>query len=95
MEKIGKGEVHKSLAVLPAQFIQDKVNPAKFRIYNPNTGNMRNASKEECIGLEKAAVWEAWEIEERLQNYDENKPDETEKKYIRFLQKPLTEAVFF
>ena len=42
---------------------------------------MTSSSKEECKGLEQAAVWEAWEIEERLLDHFEGKSDKTIKEY--------------
>ena len=80
-EKIGKLPVRDELNVLPMQFIQDALNPKKFELYNPNTGEITPTTKEECSGLEQAAVWEGWEVEDRLLDHFEKKPDKTLEEY--------------
>jgi hypothetical protein len=47
-------------------FIQDELEPNKFELYDPNTGDIKPAKKVDCIGLERAAVWEAGHVEERI-----------------------------
>ena len=69
--KVGKLPIRDDLKVVPLQFIQDKLNPKLFRLYNPNTGEMFPATRDECEGLEVAAVWEAWEVEQRIKDYYE------------------------
>ena len=51
------------------KFIQDSLNPSKFESYNPNTGEITPSTKEECIGLERAAVWEAEHVESRITDF--------------------------
>ncbi len=68
-KKVGKMEIRDDLEVQPLQFIQDKINPQAFELYNPNTGEVMPANKEQCIGLECAAVWEAHHVEERIRDY--------------------------
>jgi Immunity protein 26 len=67
--KVGKLPKREDLKVQPMQFIQDSIDKSKFRLYNPNTGEMTKATKEECKGLEVAAVYEAHHIEERIGDY--------------------------
>jgi len=67
----------------PMQFIQDKLNPESFELYNPNTGEITPTKKKKCKGLEEAAVWEEWEIKERLQDHFTGKPDKTLLEYIK------------
>jgi Immunity protein 26 len=67
--KVGKLDVREDLRVQPMKFIQDTLNPTKFRLYNPNTGEMIPATKDECKGLEVAAVYEAEHIELRISDY--------------------------
>ena len=43
------------------------MRPEKFSIYED--GKIRSASKEECLGLERAAVWEPSHVEERIVDY--------------------------
>jgi hypothetical protein len=52
---------------LPPKFIQDPINSNEFRIYE--NGQIRPATRQECIGLERAAVWVPEYVEERLRDY--------------------------
>ncbi len=63
---LGKTEIRADLQTTPNKFIQDALNPNNFEIYNPNMGDIRKSTREECIGLECSAVWEARHIEDRL-----------------------------
>lgn len=67
--KVGKLPIREELEILPMKFIRDVLNPDKFRLYNPNTGEMIPATKDECKGLEVAAVYEAEHIEQRISDY--------------------------
>lgn len=67
--KIGDLPLEEELQVLPLKFIQDKINPNQFEIYNPNTGEMKVAKKEDCLGLECAAVWNGEHVESRLRDH--------------------------
>jgi hypothetical protein len=71
--KIGAITLEENLHTLPMQFIKDAIDPTKFRLHNPNTGDMISATKDDCKGLELAAVWEAEEIEERLNDHFEGR----------------------
>lgn len=73
--KIGKIEIREDLKIAPLQFIQDSLNPSKFEFYNPNTGEITSATKEDVDGLECAAVWEAHHVEDRLRDHYEGKPN--------------------
>ena len=68
-EKIGKVELDERFETLPMHFIQDPINPTLFRKYNPNTGEMFPATKQDCLGLECAAVWQAEHVEDRIWDY--------------------------
>ena len=59
----------------PLKFIQDSLNPNNFELYNPNTGEITKATREQCEGLECAAVWEAEHVEDRLRDYFDGKPN--------------------
>ncbi|WP_370789238.1 MULTISPECIES: hypothetical protein [Bacteroides] len=48
------------------QCIQDALDETQFELYNPNTGEVTKATREECEGLETCAVWEAHAVEERI-----------------------------
>jgi hypothetical protein len=54
------GQVVKS----PPRFIQDALNKNHFEIYE--NGETRPATREECIGLERAAVWDPTHVQSRL-----------------------------
>ncbi len=51
------------------QFIQDAIHPDRFEFYDPNTGESRPATKEQIKGLERASVWEANHIEDRIRDH--------------------------
>ncbi len=72
---IGKSELEDELKKMPMKFIQDQLEPTQFRIYDPNSGEMKRAKKEECLGLECAAVWEPEHVEDRIIDYFENRPN--------------------
>jgi hypothetical protein len=70
---IGHAPVDEALATLPCKFIQDPINPAVFSIYE--NGNIRAASRAECLGLERAAVWEPEHVEDRLRDHYAGRPN--------------------
>ncbi len=72
---IGILELEGSLSKIPLKFTQDDFELNQFEIYDPNTGDMRPAKKAECIGLERAAVWEPEHVEERIIDYFEGRPN--------------------
>lgn len=53
---------------IPDQFMQDRFNPLKCRIID-SSGTSREATIEECEGLEPAAVWEAEHVEQRIRDH--------------------------
>jgi hypothetical protein len=67
--KIGKAPVAVELQQLPLQFIQDQLKAENFEIYNPNTGEIKKATKKECDGLECTAVWAANHLESRIEDH--------------------------
>jgi hypothetical protein len=71
--KVGKLSIRKDLLELPMEFIQDIQNPNNFELYNPNNGEITPATKEQCIGLECCAVWEAEHVESRIADYYKGK----------------------
>jgi hypothetical protein len=68
-EKIGKAASSERFLNLPMKFIQDQLNPSTIQLYNPNTGEITPSTKEECVGLERAAVWAAEHVEERISDF--------------------------
>lgn len=70
---IGIAEIEKEIRKIPLAFIQDELNPSQFDVYDPNTGDIRKATKEECTGLERAAVWDPEHVEDRITDHFEKR----------------------
>jgi len=51
----------------PPTFIQDALNKSHFEIYE--NGEIRPATREECVGLERCAVWDPSHIQDRLRDH--------------------------
>ena len=58
------------------QCIQDGLDETQFELYNPNTGEVTKATREECEGLETCAVWEAYHVESRLRDHYNGVPND-------------------
>ena len=70
---IGHAPLGPDLADPPPQFIQDPIIPTNFRLYYK--GKMCPATREECEGLERCAVWEdPAQVEERLRDHYAGRP---------------------
>ena len=67
--KVSKMEIGSDLNILPMAFIEDPFKYNSYELYNPNTGEITPAKKEDCIGLERAAVWEPEHVESRIRDY--------------------------
>ena len=67
--KVSKMNVKEDLKNQPMQFIQDRCNPQKIKLYNPNTGEITPTTRDKAIGLERAAVWDAHHVEDRIRDY--------------------------
>jgi hypothetical protein len=68
-EKIGKTTLDERFINLPMKFIQDQLNPNLIQLYNPNTGEIKLSTKEDCVDLDRAAVWDAGHVEERVLDF--------------------------
>jgi len=66
-QKVGKMPLEPELRRCPPQFIHDSIDPTKFSIYED--GKIRPATREECEGLERAAVWEPEHVESRIRDH--------------------------
>jgi hypothetical protein len=64
---VGSAPLEPSLVVPPPKFIQDPMDKEKFSIYEH--GQIRPAKKEECIGLERASVWDPEHVEDRIRDH--------------------------
>ncbi len=62
---VGNTTLDKSLLNPPLFLMQDILRKGRVRIYEQG-GTIRPATKRECIGLERAAVWEPNHVEDRL-----------------------------
>ena len=65
--KVSKIGVPSHLLAPQPKFIQDALHPDRIEIYLG--GNVRPASRAECEGLERAAVWEPGHVEDRLRDH--------------------------
>ena len=72
--KVGKLPIREELQVLPKEFIYHKFDKLQFELYDPNTGEIRPSTKEECRGLERCAVWDKRHVEDRLRDYYNGAP---------------------
>ena len=73
--KVGKLPIREDLKILPMKCMQDALDETRFELYNPNTGEVTKATKEECEGLEVSAVWEAHAVEERIRDHYNGVPN--------------------
>ena len=64
---VGNAPLDDTLLNPPPRFLQDALKKNLFRIYE--RGQTRPASKEECLGLEREAVWEPAHVEDRLRDH--------------------------
>lgn len=78
---VGNLPIRPDLINPPMKFIQDQLDPDKFELYDPISGNRYPATRDECIGLERAAVWEAEHVEGRLIDHYNNR----ENKWVKML----------
>jgi len=65
-KKIGNAEIPAYLSSEVPRFKQDAIS-GKLSIYQ--NGQERPATASECVGLERAAVWDAMHVEERISDY--------------------------
>ena len=72
--KVGKLPLREDLLPLQLQYIYHSYGNIEFEIYNPMTGQITPSTKDECKGLEEAAVWDYGAINERIRDYYNNAP---------------------
>lgn len=51
----------------PPTFMQDRFDKKKYQIYE--RGQIRPSSRKECLGLERAAVWDPEHVEDRIRDH--------------------------
>ncbi|MBC3809744.1 hypothetical protein H8K52_20635 [Undibacterium seohonense] len=71
--KAGKASISKENSQPLPKFIQDALNPTKFEIYVG--GVIRSAKREECLNLQRCAVWAVNHIEDRIRDYYNGMPN--------------------
>lgn len=74
---IGNNELEGEVAKPVVRFMQDLADFRKCTIFD-SEGRERPATPEECIGLERAAVWDPHHIERRLLDTFMGRPNEDE-----------------
>ena len=68
-KKVGKLPLREDLLPIQMEYVYHKYDDIQFEIYNPATGKMTPATKEECRGLEPAAVWDYMHVKQRIKDY--------------------------
>ena len=68
-KKVGKLPLREDLLPVQMKYIYHKFDSIQFEIYNPATGKVTPATKDECRGLEEAAVWDYGAIIDRIRDY--------------------------
>jgi hypothetical protein len=74
-KKIGSLPIKDAYKQTPMKFIQDALQPEKFELYDPNTGETLPASRKQVENLECAAVWEPEHVESRIRDYYNGVPN--------------------
>jgi hypothetical protein len=72
-EVVGHLPLETPLRNAPLQFMQDRLQPEQFSIYE--NGKTRRATREECLGLERVAVWDPVHVEDRLRDHYAGRPN--------------------
>jgi hypothetical protein len=73
-QKVAKVGLPEHLQNPEPRFVQDALEPSQFQIYVG--GNIRPASRAECEGLERAAVWDPEHVESRLRDHYAGAPNQ-------------------
>ncbi|MCY1074853.1 immunity 26/phosphotriesterase HocA family protein [Archangium lansingense] len=73
---IGWREIEESLSQPIVQFRQDIGSFRRCTIFD-TVGNSRSAEPQECVGLERMAVWEQHHVEERLLDTFMGRPNDS------------------
>lgn len=69
---VGKAPEGRTLPTVPEFFVQDSFNPHRCKIVDAE-GNSRQVEPQDCIGLERAAVWETGHVAGRIRDYYEGR----------------------
>jgi hypothetical protein len=71
--KVGKGPLAPEHSKPVPRFIQDPLASEKFEIYLG--GDIRPATRDDCAGLDRCAVWAVPHIEDRIRDHYAGKPN--------------------
>jgi hypothetical protein len=71
---VGQMPAGSTLPAVPERFMQDMFNPQSCQIIDVD-GNIRPATPQECVGLERAAVWEAEHVAKRIRDHYAGRPN--------------------
>lgn len=71
---IGSTPLTPDLVRPPVFFRQDAIDPALFFLHHLD-GHETPASRQQCIGLERAAVWDPEHVEDRLHDHYLGRPN--------------------
>lgn len=71
---VGRAPAGSAPPPVPEYFMQDMFNPRNCKIIDVE-GNMREVTPQECVGLERAAVWEAEHVAERIRDHYAGRPN--------------------
>ena len=71
---VGKLPFDEETAELPLWFMQDAFAPTRCSLIDAR-GNVTPATIEQCIGLERCAVWEPEHVEERIRDHYAGRPN--------------------
>ncbi len=72
--KVGQVPLEMAPVPIPNQFMQDIITGGACQIVD-DAVNIRPAAPEECVGLERAAVWDPAHVEERLRDHYAGRPN--------------------
>jgi hypothetical protein len=71
---IGRVDLDAHVVRIPDKFMQDLGDPRKCKIVDADF-NTRPATPDECVGLERVAVWAGEHIEDRLRDHFAGRPN--------------------
>ncbi len=73
-QRVGSVPPLAAAVAIPEFFQQDIFDPQQCQVVD-HLGRERTATPEECVGLERSAVWDAEHIEERVRDHYQNRPN--------------------
>jgi Domain of unknown function (DUF4259)/Immunity protein 26 len=73
-QRVGSVPLLAAAVAIPEFFQQDIFDPRQCQVVD-HLGRERTATPEECVGLERSAVWAAEHIEERVRDHYQNRPN--------------------